>query len=258
MADLLKPLGLKPRLKPLGVAALLALGTPVLAQDATDGGAAAETGGEAAAAATEAAPAAETAETDEAAPAAETAETGDTAEAAPAAEETAAAPSAPELYIGEVFTDWSRECVRRPEGSEGADPCWIMQVLNDDNGRAFGKFSVRRLPAGAPAVAQADVAVSMELVPYLPAGLSLGVDKGLAKEYQYVFCMNATGCMTQPNLNGADIEAFKAGDVLNMGFVIVARANELATINSPISLKGFTAAWNSLESQAAAAAPAAE
>ena len=31
-----------------------------------------------------------------------------------------------------------------------------------------------------------------------------------------------------------------------MGFVIVARANELATITSPISLSGFTAAWDSV------------
>ena len=194
MADLLKPLGL---------AALLALATPVLAQDAGDAEAPAE------------------------------------ADSAPAAGD-AAAPAQPEVYIDEVFTDWSRECVRRPEGSEGADPCWITQVLKDDNGRPFGKFSVRRVPPNGQAVAQADVAVSMELVPYLPAGMTLGIDKGLAKEYQYLFCMPTTGCMAQPNLSQADIDAFKAGDVLNMGFAIVARASELATISSPISLKGFT------------------
>jgi len=93
----------------------------------------------------------------------------------------------------------------------------------------------------------------MELVPYLPAGVTLGVDKGLAKEFQYLFCTGATGCLVQPNLSAQDIEAFKAGDVLNMGFAIVARATELATITSPISLKGFTAAWNSVEAPAAPA-----
>ena len=194
-------------LKPLGLAALLALATPALAQDSGT-----ET----------------------------------------AAEDTNA--SQPEAYIDEVFTDWSRECVRRPDGSEGADLCWVTQVLKDDNARPFGKFSVRRVPAGSQAVAQADIAVSLELVPYLPAGVALGVDKGLAREYQYLFCSPTTGCLVQPNLSAQDIEAFKAGDVLNMRFAIVARPTEIATITSPISLKGFTAAWDSVAVPTAAAA----
>lgn len=200
-------------LKPLGLAALIALASPALAQDS----------GEAAA--------------------------PEGADAAPAAE-TAGEPAAggqAETYIDEVFTDWSRECLRRPEGSEQPDPCWITQVLKDDNGRPFGKFSVRRVPQGSQAIAQADLAVSMELVPYLPAGITLAVDKGLAKEFQYLFCTPGTGCLAQPNLSQADIEAFKAGEVLNMGFAIIAKATEIAAISSPISLKGFTAAFDSVE-----------
>lgn len=202
-------------LKPLGLAALLALASPALAQD----------GG------------------DTAAP--------EGADAAPAAD--AAGSGQVETYVDEVFTDWSRECIRRPEGSAEPDPCWVTQVLKDDNGRPFGKFSVRRMPPNGQAIAQADLAVSMELVPYLPAGVTLAVDKGLAKEFQYLFCTPGTGCLAQPNLSKADIDAFKAGEVLNMGFAIVSRATELATISSPISLKGFTAAFDSIEAPAAPA-----
>lgn len=211
MADLLKPLGL---------AALLALATPALAQDAG----------------TDAAPA--------------------PSDAAPAqAADTAA--SQPKTYIDQVFTDWSRECVRRPDGSEGDDLCWITQILKDDNGRPFGKFSVRRVPEGGQADAQADVAVSLELVPYLPAGVTLGVDKGLARKYQFLFCAPATGCLAQPNLSPEDIEAFKGGDVLNMRFAVVSQPTKIATITSPVSLKGFTAAYDSVSAPtAAAAAPA--
>ncbi len=215
-------------LKPLGLVALMAVASPVLAQDA----AAPAEGAQAEATQTEAAPA-------EAAPA--------PAEAAPAE----GAQPKPETYIDEVFTDWSRECVRLP-GNDGADPCWITQALKDDNGRPFGKISVRRMPAGGQAVAQADVGVALELTPYLPAGISLGVDKGMAKEYSYLFCTLPTGCLAQPNLSGQDIEAFKAGDVLNMSFAIVQRPTELAQITSPISLKGFTAAWKSIEAPAPA------
>ncbi len=221
-------------LKSLGLAALLAVAAPALAQDTGEAPASEDT---------EAAPEA-SAET-EAEPQAE-------AEAEPAPEGEAVAETGddaagqPETYIDEVFTDWSRECVRLPEDREGNDPCWITQTLTDDNGRPFGKFSVRRIAANGPAIAQADVAVSMELVPYLPAGVTLGVDQGLSKEFQYLFCTPGTGCLTQPNLSQADIDAFKAGDTLNMGFTIVARATELATISSPISLSGFTAAWDSV------------
>lgn len=215
-------------LKPLGLAALVALATPALAQEAGDATA-----------------------TDEAAAPAEAAP----AETAPAASEDAAA-RAP-TYIDETFGDWSRECVRRPEGSEGADPCLMSQILKDDNGRTFGRFSVRVLPAGSAATAQADIFVALELVPYLPAGVTLGVDSGLSKEYSYLFCTPATGCLVQPNLSTADIDAFKAGDVLNMGFAIVTPGNKLAGITSPVSLKGFTAAWESIETQASVAAPTA-
>lgn len=203
-------------LKPLGLAALLALATPALAQD---------TGTDAPAQATDTAPAA-----------------GDTGASQPTA------------YIDEVFSDWSRECVRRPDGNEGDDLCWVTQVLKDDNGRPFGKFSVRRTPPGGQAVAQADIAVSLELVPYLPTGVALGVDKGLAREYKFLFCAASTGCLVQPNLSQADIDAFKAGDVLNMRFAIVSRPTELATITTPISLKGFTAAYDSVQPPAPAAA----
>ncbi len=218
-------------LKPLGLAALLAFASPTLAQDTGDTTAA--DGAEAAPAASEAPAATEA----EAAP-------------APSAEEAGISP----VYVDETFTDWARECVRLPEGTEGDDPCLITQLLKNGEGRIFGKFNVRRLPQGARAVAQADVFVALELVPYLPAGLSLGVDKGLAKEYQYQFCRPATGCLAQPNLSQADIEAFKAGDVLTMSFAIVTPGNEVAGVNGPISLKGFTAAWESLAAPAAAAA----
>ncbi len=223
-------------LKPLGVAALVAIASPVLAQEA---------GKPAGGAQPEAAPAE--------APAAEAAPAE--APAAPAENAPAeAARAKAETYIDGVFTDWSRECVRLP-GNDGADPCWIIQTLKDDNGRPFGKISVRRLPPGGQAVAQADVGVALELTPFLPAGISLGVDKGLAKEYTYLFCTGLTGCLAQPNLSAQDIEAFKAGDVLNMGFAIVRQPTELAQIKSPISLKGFTAAWESVSAPVAQQAP---
>lgn len=211
-------------LKPLGVAALLALAAPALAQDA-----------------------ASTTETE-----------------APAAEAAPAEPAAPAedgpgtTYIDGVFDDWSRECVRNPTG-DGADPCYMTQLLKDDTGKLYGKFSVTRITPQNGAVAGAEIALTLELVPFLPAGVTLAVDKGLAKEFQYRYCTPASGCIANPNFSQADIDALKAGEVLNMRFAIVAQPNQLAQIPTTVSLKGFTAAYDALTAPTPpAAAPAAE
>lgn len=222
-------------LKPLGLALLVALSGPALAQDsgtATD----AET------------PAADAAPAE--APA---------ADAAPA--EAPAEDGPGTTYIDGVFGDWSRECVRNPSG-EGADPCYMTQLLKDDSGRLYGKFSVTRIVPQNGAIAGAEIALTLELVPFLPAGVTLAVDKGLAKEFQYRYCTPASGCLANPNFSQADIDALKAGEVLNMSFAIVAQPNQLAQIPTTVSLKGFTAAYDALTVPeapiAAAEAPAAD
>ncbi|TYB83457.1 invasion associated locus B family protein [Maritimibacter fusiformis] len=192
-------------LKPLGLAALIALAGPALAQD--DG--------------------------------LPPLDMGTDAEAAPAADGAA---QEPPTYVDEVFDDWQRECLRLPEDAEQDDPCQITQMLYQEPGEnPVGKITIGRLPAGGDAVAGSTIIVPLGTL--IPAQLTLGVDSAAAKRYQYRFC-ESVGCVAQIGLTNADIAAFKAGKVANITVVPMQAPDVEVTL--PASLKGFTAAYDSL------------
>ncbi|GKY87510.1 invasion associated locus B family protein [Sinisalibacter aestuarii] len=221
-------------LKSLSLAALLAVAGPAFAQDSTE------------------APAAD-------APAAEAPAAEAPATEAPLAEAPASATGAEvETYIDEQFDDWQRECLRLPEGVEGTDPCRMVQIVTDAEGKPIGKIALGLQPAGSPAVASAEVALPLDLGILLSQGLSVGVDEGLSKQYDFYLCL-ANGCTARLLFNTDDIQAFKAGTVLSLGMIAFLPPERQATrIAIPVSLKGFTKAYESLTApEAPAEAPAA-
>lgn len=209
-------------LKSLSLVALIALAGPAFAQDSTE------------------APAAE-------AP----------AEEAPDADVPASVANAEmATYIDEQFDDWQRECLRLPEDAEGDDPCRMVQIVTDAEGTPVGKIALGLQPAGSNAVASAEVALPLDLGILLPQGLSLGVDNGLTKQYDFYLCLPA-GCTARLLFTGDDVQAFKAGQVMNLSLVAFLPPDRQATqITIPVSLKGFTNAFDSLS--APLPAPAAE
>jgi invasion protein IalB len=208
-------------LKPLGLALLLALAGPAAAQDAE---------------------------------APETADAPEAAEA-PAAPEAPMAATAGEdaTYIDEVFTDWQRECLRTETGE---DPCRMAQVLFDAEQTPVGKLAIGRQAPGSPAVAVGELALPVDLGILLPQGLMIGVDRGLSKQYDFYMCL-PDGCIARLLFGPDDVAAFKAGEVMNLGLVaFLPPDREPTRIVIPVSLKGFTAAYDSLP--VPAPAPAAE
>ncbi len=205
-------------LKSLGLAAMIALAGPATAQDST--GTAADSAADTGAAA--------------AAPAADA--------AAPAADAGAQL----ETYVDEVFTDWQRECIRMPDGQPGTDPCRMAQIIVDAAQKPVGKIALGRMPEGTGAVATAEVALPLELGILLPQGLTVGVDQGLSKQYEFYTCTQG-GCVARLLLGADDVQAFKAGETMNLGLVAFLPPEFQATrLQIPVSLKGFTAAFDSL------------
>jgi invasion protein IalB len=205
-------------LKPLALAAMIALAGPAAAQTTTEAQGTTET----------------PAETPAEAPAAATGE-------------------ALETYVDEVFVDWQRECIRLPEGQEGDDPCRMAQTIFDAEQKPVGKIAMNRTPAGSAAAASGELALPVDLGILLPQGLTVGVDQGLSKQYDFYMCM-PSGCIARLLFNADDVQAFKAGDVMNLSLVAFLPPNRQATrIQIPVSLKGFTAAFDSLPTPVAAA-----
>lgn len=178
--------------------------------------------------------------------------------AAPAADATAAPAAATdqklETYIDGQFGDWQRECLRQPEGSTKADPCRIVQILKDTQNQPVGKIALGVQPAGSQAVASSEVLLPLDLGILLSQGLSLGVDQGLTKKYNFYLCLQS-GCTARLLFSNDDIAAFKAGDKMKLGLVAFLPPDRKAMqISIPVSLKGFTKAYDSIA--AAIATPA--
>lgn len=228
-------------LKPLGLAALIALAAPAVAQD---------TGGDAAGAD------AAGADTEVAAPDGTPLDMGtDTGADAAAAQ---AAPAPVETYVDEVFDAWSRECIRLPEGQEGPDPCQLTQLLHQPGGdNTVGKITIGRLPEGGQAVAGSMIILPLGTL--LTEQLLVGIDSAAPRRYPFRFC-DRVGCVAQIGLTDGEIAAFKAGNEAKISIASIGDPENKVTI--PVSLKGFTAAWDSLAQGATAPAeeeaPAAE
>lgn len=218
-------------LKPLGLAVLIAFGGAAYAQDDTTP--AADTAADEAPAATEDAPVAS--------PDLDMGE--NVAEQLPQIE----------TFVDEVFGDWQRECLSIP-GNEGQVPCQITQFLREEpDGQPVGKVSIGKLPTGGEAVAGSMIIVPLGVL--LTQQMTIGVDSAAPKRYPYRFC-DPNGCVAQIGYTAAEIEAFKAGAEATLTVVPTAAPDQ--KVELPLSLKGFTDAWNSLEVPEVPAEPAAQ
>lgn len=193
-------------IKPLSLAALLALSGPAFAQDTAA----------------------------DATPGVPELDMGQDADAAPAA---AAQP--PATYVDGVFDDWQRECLRNPGGD---DPCQVTQILRESpEASPIGKITLGLLPEGSEAVAGSMIILPLGTL--LTQQVVLGVDSAAGKRYPFRYC-DRLGCVAQIGFTAAEVAGFKAGNAGKL--TIVPAAQPDAKVEVAISLKGFTAAYDSL------------
>ena len=146
-------------------------------------------------------------------------------------------PQAGERYSKETHGDWDLACVKTEQEQ---DPCSLLQIMTDENGSPMAEFSMFRIDQeGSQAVAGATVIVPLETL--LPAALTISVDGGPAKRYNYSFC-NPTGCVAQIGLTQGDIDAMKKGKVATLSLRPAPAPDQV--INMEMSLSGFTAGYN--------------
>lgn len=147
-----------------------------------------------------------------------------------------AGPQTGERYSKEKFGDWDLACIRTESGE---DPCSLLQVMTDENGNALAEISLFRLEGGGQAVAGATVIVPLETL--LPAQLTIAVDGGAGKRYNYSFC-SPMGCVAQIGLTQQDIDAFKKGASATVSLVPAPAPDQRVELD--LSLNGFTAGYD--------------
>jgi invasion protein IalB len=201
-------------LTPMTLAALMALPLPLMAQDSS--GAVA---------------------TEESQPAAENAEVPTADDVLDLGQPVQEGPRLGQRYSKETHGDWDLACVKTEQKQ---DPCSLLQIMTDENGSPMAEFSMFRIDQeGSQAVAGATVIVPLETL--LPAALTISVDGGPAKRYNYSFC-NPTGCVAQIGLTQGDIDAMKKGKVATLSLRPAPAPDQV--INMEMSLSGFTAGYN--------------
>lgn len=218
-------------LKPLTLAALLATTSAAFAQEAAD-------------------PATETPQTE--APAEAPAQEEGTAPAAdPNAfdmgtpigqpEEGQLANGAP--YLRETYGDWEMRCINI---EDGADPCTLYQLLEDQDGNAVAEIGLVPLEPGGQAVAGATIVAPQETL--LTERLVMAIDGGQARAFEFTFCTQrpmspllSSGCVARIGFTEADVNAFRRGAEAKLSIVPAFAPDQKVELT--VSLSGFTAGF---------------
>jgi len=143
-------------------------------------------------------------------------------------------------YIKEHFNEWEMRCVRVEEGQK--EPCSLFQLLKNEQGDPIIEFNMVTLPEGGQAVAGATVVAPLETL--LPKRLTIAVDSGAKKRYEFRFC-NPIGCYTQVGFSNGDVASFKRGASATLSIFAVFTPED--PINVTLSLAGFTKAYEALK-----------
>lgn len=150
-----------------------------------------------------------------------------------------AEPARAQPQDGQVFQDWTARCETDPQDA-AVTRCFIVQaVVAGEERRRVMLLAVAYPPGRDTPLATAILPLGVAL----RAGIEVAIDDGAPKRYPFSICL-ADGCQAHVPLDDAMMTAFKKG---NKGSVAFARPPDGRAVKVPFSLKGFTAAVNSLQ-----------
>jgi len=155
-------------------------------------------------------------------------------------------PGAP--FIDATYSDWEILCTQVDEA--GTLGCEMYQLLNDAGGSPIAEISVAALPFGSEVAAGATITAPLET--FLPSGLGWRV--GAAEEMrieQFRVC-NVVGCFVRMGLSVEEVDALKAGSNATVVIAPFVAIDQPIEIN--VSLSGFTAAYEDLQTRLSEAA----
>ncbi|MDO5646494.1 invasion associated locus B family protein [Paracoccus sp. (in: a-proteobacteria)] len=213
------------------LAALALIAAPALAQDASTPATTSEQPAEATAADT---PTTEAPATEAATPA-----TDASAAAPETPAETPAEPALGSYYAKDQHQDWVIRCIKTDQDK---DPCEMYKLLQDGEGTAVAELTLIPLTGG-------DVAAGATLIAPLGTdlmeGVGMQVDSGQARAYPFGFCEQA-GCVARMGFTNAELTQMKRGNQATLRLLPFG-GDPQNPVLLPMSLSGFTAAFNQLE-----------
>lgn len=153
---------------------------------------------------------------------------------------TSLAPDAPadqpQPYVKETYNDWSLQCI---EVEADRELCQMYQLLKDSEGTELGDVYIFKVKDGGQAEAAGFFTVPLATL--LPAMLTMQVDSGEAKQYEFYGCTQQ-GCLARVGFTAEDVARFKAGAEARI--IIRPMAAPDRPVELTMSLSGFTAAYD--------------
>ena len=140
-------------------------------------------------------------------------------------------------YIRETHGSWEVRCIKLSEN----ETCTLYQLLKDKNDISVAEINIEVLPLGNQA--SAGITLITPLGTSLTAQLGWHIEDEKIRQYPYSWC-EQSGCVARFGLTEEDISSMKKGGNGKVYVVSIATPNEPFELK--LSLKGFTAAWNSV------------
>lgn len=153
--------------------------------------------------------------------------------------------------VAATHGDWQILC--SPEVTGQPQQCEMYQLLKDTNDAPIAEISIAALPLGAEFAAGATVTTPLET--FLPTGLGfrIGTEENMRVE-GFRVC-TVVGCVVRMGISVEEIDRLKAGSNATITIAPFVAINQPVDIR--VSLTGFTAAYDDLQTRLSEAAAAA-
>ncbi len=133
---------------------------------------------------------------------------------------------------------WNKICYADPAG---AQTCTILFQVVADTGQLVAQASINTRAGQANMIFQAWIISSPGI--YVGAGMRLQVDTNQPTDIPFAIC-DATYCIAETQIDANFITGLKAGGQMMMSAMIRQGGAEPRQIDLPVTLRGFTAAYD--------------
>ena len=137
---------------------------------------------------------------------------------------------------GKKFKDWTVVCEKLPK--TGKEVCNIFQNVTNEKKKVVLQVAIGYLPG----MDKPQVLLTLPLGVLLEAGMEFKAGSAKAVRLPFKVCV-AKGCVAMSILDDATIKGLKTGSKGGVKFAVA----KDKVIEIPVSLSGFTAAFNSLK-----------
>lgn len=154
-------------------------------------------------------------------------------------------------FLAATHGDWQVICT--PADEQQPETCEGYQLLEDAQGAPIAEISIEVLPLGAEFAAGATVTTPLET--FLPTGLGFRIGEAEQMRIEPFRVCTVVGCVVRMGISFEEIDAMKAGSTATITIAPFVAVDQ--PIDVSVSLTGFTALHDDLQTRLSLAAAAA-